>query len=595
MKVSKLLALLAVLAMVVAACGPGETADTTAPEDGATTEATDTTAATDTTEPAVTGEAGAGGTLLLQMWQAPSIVNPLLSTGSKDVMAGSLVLEPLANFGPDTSVVPKLATEVPTVENGGISEDLMSITWTLQEGVVWSDGTPLTAADAVFTWEYCTTEATGCAFSANFAGVESVEAVDDLTIQVNFEAPTPYPYLPFVSAQSPILQAAQFADCVGEAARGCTEQNSSPIGTGPYMVSNFLVEDTVTYEFNPMYRGVEEGKPFFTTVEIKGGGDANAAAESVLLREEADYAWNLQVPPELLLPMQDEGLGTVFTGFAGNVEHLNLNQTDPRSDNSSDFMDGNNPHPVFHDNPEFAMALSMAINRDELVAVGYGDTGRATCDVWAPLENPCPPQDIDGANAILDGLGYMDTNGDGIREHPEFGELVFDYVTSTNVVRQNFQDLIESYWAQIGIGTNPRNVDAGVYFSGDGAVDSLVRFNADIQMYTFVPTPDPQAHFLGYITEQMTDSSNNYGGSNATRVSIAEFDALWEELAGTAGFDERAAIVDQLNQILVDSGAVIPLVWRASVSAFANDIQGVGELNGWDSEYWNIEDWTRSS
>ena len=589
MKLTKLLALLAVLAMVVAACGPAEVADTTAP--GAT-EAPDTTAAADTTAPA--GEAGAGGALLLQMWQAPSIVNPLLSTGSKDVLAGSLVLEPLAYYGPDTAIVPALAAEVPTLENGGIAEDLTSITWTLQDGVVWSDGTPLTANDAVFTWEYCTTEATGCAFSGNFVGVESVEAVDDLTVRVNFEAPSPYPYLPFVSGQSPILQAAQFADCIGEAARGCTEQNFAPIGTGPYMVANFLVEDTVQYEFNPMYRDVDEGKPFFTTVEIKGGGDATASAESVLLRDEADYAWNLQVAPEILLPMEDEGLGTVYTGFAGNIEHLNLNQTDPRSENSSDFMDGNNPHPVFHNNPEFARALSLAINREELTAVGYGATGLPTCDAWAPLENECPPQDIEAANAILDELGYMDTNNDGTREHPEFGELVFDFVTSTNTVRQNFQDLIASYWGGIGIGTNPRNVDANVYFSGRGDADSLVRFNSDIQMYTFVPTPDPQAHLLGYITAEMTDSSNNYGGANATRVSIAEFDALYEELAGTADPDERAAIVDQMNQVLVDSGAVIPLVWRASVSAFANDIQGIGDLNGWDTEYWNIEDWFRS-
>jgi peptide/nickel transport system substrate-binding protein len=326
--------------------------------------------------------AGEGGNLLALMWQAVSIVNPYLSGGTKDVMAGSLVVEPLANFGPDSVLVPKLAEEIPTLDNGGISEDLMSITWTLKEGVVWSDGTPLTAADAVFTWEYCTNEETPCVFRANFAGVASVTASDDRTIVVEFEEPNPNPYLAFVSAQSPIIQAAQFADCVGAAASACTEANQFPIGTGPYMVSDFRAEDTVLYEFNPMYRGVSEGKPFFGTVEIKGGGDAAASARTVLEEGAADYGWNLQVPPEVLSGMEAQGNGRVEVGFNANVEHLNLNQTNNRNeDGRSEYLDGNNPHPLFHNNPDLARAMSMAINREELVAVGYGppDSRPVTC------------------------------------------------------------------------------------------------------------------------------------------------------------------------------------------------------------------------
>ncbi|MGH9894465.1 MAG: ABC transporter substrate-binding protein, partial [bacterium] len=282
------LSLFAAFALFLAACATGTT-ETTA--DGtATTEpgAATTEAPTETTEP-MTSEAGQGGELLLLQWQAPSQANAYLSTGTKDLLAGSLVLEPLAEWSPAGELVASLAAEIPSQENGGIADDFSSITWTLQEGLLWSDGSPVTADDVVFTWEYCIDELTGC--SQDFTTVSSVVADDELTVTVTFLEPQPFPFVHFVTFQQPILQMAQFADCVGEAAKTCTEQNFAPIGTGPYMVTELRPEDTVTYAMNPNYRGVAEGRPFFGTVTIKGGGDAEASARSVLEIGEADYGW----------------------------------------------------------------------------------------------------------------------------------------------------------------------------------------------------------------------------------------------------------------------------------------------------------------
>ena len=587
------LGLLAAFALVLAACGTSGTSTTTT----AGSSTTQPSGGSSTTE-GPGGEAGQGGPLNLLMWQAPSTLNPMLSNGTKDTMGGSLVLEPLASFGPKTEIVPRLVDEVPTIENGGHSEDLLSITWTLKEGLLWSDGTPVTAEDAVFTWEYCTTPDTGCTQSGAFQGVTSVEAPDERTIKITFDSPTAYPYLPFVGATSPILQKAQMEECVGRADQ-CTEQNNYPIGTGPYKVQNFVFEDTVEYVVNENYRDYASGKPFFGSVTIKGGGDAEAAARSVLEIGEADYAWNLQVAPDILNPMLDAGIGDLHVGFAANIEHINLNQTNPDSEPPSEWMDGNNPHPVFVDNPDFAKALSLAMDREEMVFVGYGVAGAPTCNVWpsppavSTTHDWCLTQDIDEANRILDELGYMDTNDDGIREHPEFGELIFDFNTSTNAVRQSFQDLITSYWSEIGIGANMRNTDASVYFGNEDGADNINRFNADMQMYTFVPLPGGQSHFAQYTTAEITGAFNNYGGANLLRYSNPDFDALFQELNQTTDQDQRNEIIKQLSDIIIGDGAVIPLVWRASASAFANDIQGYGELNGWDSEYWNIADWYR--
>ena len=134
-----------------------------------------------------------GEVLNILYWQASSLPSAYLSGGTKDRDASAITLEPLANFNPDGAMVPKLAAEIPTIENGGIAEDLMSITWTLKQGVKWSDGSDLTAEDVVFTWQYCSEEATGCTSSAAFLGIEAVEAPRRAHDQDHFRLAKPLP------------------------------------------------------------------------------------------------------------------------------------------------------------------------------------------------------------------------------------------------------------------------------------------------------------------------------------------------------------------------------------------------------------------
>jgi peptide/nickel transport system substrate-binding protein len=165
------------------------------------------------------GARGTCGTVNILYWQAVSMLNPYLSGGTKDIEAGSLIVEPLARYNESGVMVPWLVDEIPTVENGGVSEDLTSITWKLKEGIVWSDGTPLTAEDVVFTGEYCLDPEMGCNALSSFADVESAEAIDDLTFKINFSTPKPFPYGPLVGQTPPILQKAQFEDCMGAKAQ----------------------------------------------------------------------------------------------------------------------------------------------------------------------------------------------------------------------------------------------------------------------------------------------------------------------------------------------------------------------------------------
>ena len=87
------------------------------------------------------GERGRDGEVSILYWQAPSILNPYLSGGTKDVESASMIIEPLARYNEKGELVAWLVDEVPTVSNGGVSEDLTTITWNITEGIVWSDGT----------------------------------------------------------------------------------------------------------------------------------------------------------------------------------------------------------------------------------------------------------------------------------------------------------------------------------------------------------------------------------------------------------------------------------------------------------------------
>jgi peptide/nickel transport system substrate-binding protein len=182
---------------------------------------------------------------------------------------------------------------------------------------------------------------------------------------------------------------------------------------------------------------------------------------------------------------------------------------------------------LFVDTPDLHDALSLAINRDELVAVGYGPAGAPTCNYWpvgaeaSTNLDACLTQDIPAANALLDGLGYMDTDGDGVREAPGFGPLEVDYATSTNAVRQSNQELVKSYWAEIGVKANMKNEDAGLFFDGTCASDACIwKFFTPIQMFTNGSTgPDAYAYLKGFKSDQIPTSATSWGGENTVRIN----------------------------------------------------------------------------
>ena len=538
---------------------------------------------------------GSSGNVNIIYWQAPSILNPYLSTGTKDIESASLVLEPLLRFNEKGEMVAFLASEVPTVANGGFAADFKTITYKLRPGLKWSDGTPLTAADVVFTYDYCV-GIKGCAKSNIFTPVEKVTAVDANTIRINFKTAKPYPYDVFGGAGTPILQKAQFQDCLGDKAPSCTKQNFNPVGTGPFMVKEFRPNDVVQMVANPNFR--DPAKPAFATLTLKGGGDAAAAGRAVMETGEFDYAWNLQLAPDVLAKMGKGGKGKTVAAFGTLVERLEMNLSDPSAKHGDTRSTIKHPHPYLTD-IRVRKALSMAVDRNLLVEIGYGPAGRATCNLvpapiaFASSNTDCIKQDMAGAKALLDQAGWK-MGADGVRAKDGV-KMEMLYQSSTNAVRQNFQALIKQWWTELGVKVELRNVSASVFFGGDpGSPDTFQKFFADVEMYAnnFDGT-DPEAYLAEHICDKIPRPESQWQGTNMNRYCNPEYDKLVKELSAAAGVEKRAVIAKRLNEMLTkESYVVVPLVDRGRVSAHANSLGGV-KLNTWDSELWNVADWYR--
>jgi peptide/nickel transport system substrate-binding protein len=259
-----------------------------------------------------------------------------------------------------------------------------------------------------------------------------------------------------------------------------------------------------------------------------------------------------------------------------------------------------NPHPFLSD-INVRKALSMAIDRQTLVDVGYGFAGKATCNVlsgptiYASTANDdCLVQDIEGAKQLLDDAGWL-PGADGIREKDGV-RLSILYQTSTNSVRQGNQALVKQMWEEIGVETELKNIDSAVFFGGDPASpDTYGKFYADIEMYTnsFSGT-DPEDYMGNWECDEISGPDNQWLGNNIPRWCNRDYEALVEQMSQTGVLEERADLAKQMNDMLMQDYVMIPLVHRGSPSAAANSLLGV-RMNPWDSELWNIADWTRAS
>ncbi len=534
-------------------------------------------------------------TLRLLYSRTPVTLNPHLATGIQDFEAGRIILEPLATANEQGELVPILATDIPSVENGGVAADGKSVVWRLRPDVTWADGTPFTAEDVVFTYDFVSNPKVGAATAQFYEAVKTVEAVDEHTVKITFKDVTAAWQIPFTGQSGVILPKHQFEKVNGLNAREAAE-NLRPIGTGPYQVASFQPA-TVVFEPNPAYR---DGPPYFKQVELVGGVAPYAAAREVLSTGEADFAHNLQVEVEVLKALQAEGQGVVDTVFGGLVERIMLNPTDPFAETPTGERSSRaKAHPFLAD-VRVRQAIAYAIDRDAIVNTLYGFTGRPTAQLLVaprPYANPgtIPYEyNLAKANALLNEAGWVDTDGDGIRDR-NGTKMAVVFQTSVNPVRQKTQTLVEESLEKLGIEVTPKRVRVDDFFSGDPhQTNSINHFYADMQAYTTGNDhPDPTIYLSWWLCDQIAAQENQWQKPNNARYCNADYDALWEAASRELNPEKRAALFQEMESLLAKDVAVIPLVHRATTNGVHKTLTGLSPTP-WDASTWDIGRWRRS-
>jgi peptide/nickel transport system substrate-binding protein len=540
-------------------------------------------------------KAGGGGALKLLFWQAPTLLNPHFAVGTKDQEGSRIFYEPLAAWDPEGNLVPVLAAEIPEIENGGVAPDGMSVTWKLKKDVAWHDGRPFTADDVLFNWEYAADPATAATTIGSYQNV-TVEKIDPLTVRVRFAKPTPFWADAFVGQFGMIIPKHLFEPYKGANSRGAPA-DLKPVGTGPYRFVDFKPGDLVRGERNPSYHLAD--RPYFDTIEMKGGGDAVSAARAVLQTGEYDYAWNLQVEDEILVRLEGgaSARGRVEIVPGGSIEHIELNNTDPWTEVDGERSSAKTKHPLFSDRA-VRQALALLVDRASVEAHIYGRTGLATGNF---INNPQRfvskktrwEFNIDKANQVLDEAGWQ-RGPDGIRAK-DGKKLKLVFQTSINAPRQKTQAIVKQACQKAGIDMELKSVTASVYFSSDAAnPDTYSKFYADMQMFTTnLTAPDPGFFMRQFLSSEVASKDNKWQGRNITRWQNDDYDNTFRAAEGELDPVKRAALFITMNDMVVGDPVVIPVVYRPGVSAMSRQLRAT--LTGWDNVLWDLRNWYREA
>jgi peptide/nickel transport system substrate-binding protein len=536
---------------------------------------------------------GGGGALKLLWWQGPTLLNPHFAVGTKDQEASRIFYEPLAGWDADGNLVPMLAAEIPDLENGGLARDGMSVTWKLKPNVRWHDGKPFTADDVVFTSEYAADPATAAVSISSYKDAK-VEKIDPLTVRVRFAKPTPYWANAFVGWRGMIIPRHLFEPFKGDKSRDAPA-NLKPVGTGPYRFVSFNPGDLVTGELNRDYH--VPNRPHFDTIEMKGGGDAVSAARAVLQTGEYDFAWNIQVEDEILLRLEKAGKGRVEIDRGGNMEHIQLNGTDPWTEVDGERSSTKTRHPLLSD-PGVRQALALLVDRASVQEHIYGRTGVLTGNFLNYPEryrsnNTKWEFNIEKANQLLEAGGWK-RGPDGIRAKGG-RKLRLVYQTSINAPRQKTQAVVKQACQKAGIEVELKSITASVYFSSDVAnPDTYSKFYCDLQMYNVLMNePDPEFFMSQFVSWEIASKENKWQGRNITRWHSEEYDKVFRAAEGELDPVKRAALFIRMNDLVCSDHAVIPVVNRPKVEALANKLHAPG--SGWDNDLWNLKDWYRDT
>jgi peptide/nickel transport system substrate-binding protein len=588
-----LLLVLTLVATIVTACGPTPV-PTAAPQP--TQVEAQPTAMPQPTDTVAPGSDKQGGTLVLGFYQEPELLNSLIRTQTVASWAGDFMESALVDAAPDGSFYAQLAKEVPTIQNGGVSEDGLTIKLNLHEGYLWEDGVEFTCDDVVFTWQTYVNPDSGAVSTTGWEDVESITCPDKYTAVVKF---TKFyaPYLAMLS--NPVIPSHLGLD---PAKMQEWEFNRKPLSLGPYKLQEWVSGDHMTLVRNENFWAWKtEGKPYVDTIILRWI-ESREVGKQLIQTGELDFLWDLV---EADIPEAKTWSGVVVSNPPSTgTERLLLNLADPTLDAPcADALRANPaPHWALGD-PKVREAIELGIDKatiNDKLLYGLATVGTAELNLgWAKADIPPSEYNPDKAMALLEEAGWTDTNGDGIREcdgcaNAEEGrELKLKIqTTSGNALREQCEQVIQEMLKGVGIDLYIENVTSDELFGSysGGAFRKHGQF--DILMYTTTYGTDPHSQMDGYYASYNIPCDDNSGtGFNYSRWISDEFDQQMAIAGSSPDLAVRKAAYQRGSELIAEGRPHIYLYDRADIDLLRERFKGY-ENNIWTSTgSWNAEDW----
>jgi peptide/nickel transport system substrate-binding protein len=474
-------------------------------------------------------------------------------------------------FDENNEPFPRLVTEIPSTENGGISADGRVITMKLRDDIKWSDNTPLTAEDFIFTWEMAVSAKNTVATTYPYDAIESVTAPDPQTVVVTFTDP----FAPWLATLWHGILPAHILRPVYEA-EGTIDNaewlRNPSVGCGPYNFAEWESGSYARFVRNENYWGTP------------------AKIDEIFIRFVPDDASQVAA-----LKAGDADLGT-FISYSDvpGLKEAGLNiMVEPNGYSEWMFFTLNEEksNPAMFD-VNVRKAIAMSIDREGIVRdllLGLPKVPASFWDALSYYNNPPLtnyPYDPEAAKALLDEAGWVDANGDGVREKDGV-DLVIEHATTIREIRQDAQAVMQQQLADVGIKMNVNPVDDTLYFASYADNGPAARGDYDIQEWSDGPLfPDPDLYY--WLCDQIP-TDENPTGENWFYICDEELDSLIQLQSTQVDAAERQKTISQINQLFYDKVYVIGLWQDPDVYAVGSRLKNV-KFSG-VTMFFNIAEW----
>ena len=515
--------------------------------------------------------AQSGKSVSIAFDQEPDSLSPMYTTMTFAQYVYALFLSGAWNFDADLNPHPVMVSEIPSLENGGINEDGTVITLKLRDDILWSDGEPITADDFVFTYDMNMSDSNSPLTRDPYDKIASVEAPDSTTVVVTFAQP----YAPWLAMFKYILPKHTLQpvfDADGTLDNAAWNRAPNP-GSGPFVFDS--------WEVGSFVRGVRnenaiDGAPILDTVVVRFIPDAESYL-AALKNGDADVGTFVAFSdlPEL------EATGTLDIGVyaSGYNEAWYLN------------VSAETAHPAMLD-VNVRKALALAFNREQItqdLLLGYT---YPAVTYWEHTPYSAPdlaayPYDPEMAAQLLDEAGWVDSNGDGIRDK-DGTELSLRFATNTRQIRMDVQVVVQQAMRDLGIDIVLENYPSDIFFNGYADGGPVATGNFDIAEWSSSPNAFPDPDTVRFMCSDIPTPDDPVG-DNWQGYCNPALDELFAEQARTVDYDARVAVFHEISHMMYDDVIWIGVWYDADTWILNTRLQNV-QING-ASPFWNINQW----